>query len=239
GGGCVATADEIGQLGRVASALDGLPLALELAAARLRVLSARQLAARLDDILGTLDAGSGRRTLYPSGDRHRTMQAALDWSYRTLEAPAARLLRWLSVFAGPVELPAIEWLGGRDPLDPLATLVDKSLVQAEPRTDTATYRLLDPIRAYAVRELFEAGEEGAARHRHVAWCLHQVHGAHRDAEGRPVTLSLFAVDPFADELRGALHWTTTRGSARQGLALVTGLDQWWRERGLAREGRLW
>src|SRR5262249_58412078 len=120
---------------------------------RLGGLLAGQLAARLDDIVGSLDAGSGRGTLDPSGDRHRTMQAALDWSYRTLEAPAARLLRWLSVFAGPVELPAIEWLDGRDPLDPLATLVDKALVQAEPRTDTAPYRVLDPVRAYAARGL--------------------------------------------------------------------------------------
>jgi predicted ATPase/class 3 adenylate cyclase len=238
-GGHPATADETGQLGRVASALDGLPLALELAAARLRVLSAGQLAARLDDVLGTLDAGRGARPLDSNGDRHRTMQAALEWSYRTLDGPAARLLRWMSVFAGPVELPAIEWLGGCDPLDPLATLVDKSLVQAEPRVDAATYRMLDPIRAYAAHELDGAGEEGAAHDRHVAWCLRQVQGAHVNAEGRPVTLSLYPIDPFAAELRGALHWTTTRGSARQGLALATGLDQWWRERGLAREGRHW
>jgi predicted ATPase/class 3 adenylate cyclase len=235
-GGQVAGAGEISQLDRVATALDGLPLALELAAARLRVLSAGQLVARLDDMLGTLDAGSGAN---PPGDRHRTMQAALSWSYRTLDPAAARLLRWLAVFAGPVELPAIEWLGGGDPLDPLATLVDKSLVLAEPRADAATYRLLDPIRAYAARELRDVGEEAAARDRHVAWCLGQVRGAHADVGGRPVTLSLYSVDPFADELRGALNWTSTRGSARQGLALATGLDQWWRERGLAREGRLW
>ncbi|MEU0560689.1 adenylate/guanylate cyclase domain-containing protein [Dactylosporangium sp. NPDC006015] len=239
-GGRPAEPGDIAQLTRVAEALEGLPLALELAAARLRLLSAAQLAARIDDVLGTLDAGRGASsdTDVP-GNRHRTMQAAVDWSYRTLDDRAARLLRRLSVFASPVDLPAIEWLHDGDPLDPLATLVDKSLLQAEAGATNATYRMLDPIRAYAARRLVEAGEEEPARERHVAWCLQAAHDAHVDAEGRPVTLSLYTLDPLADELRAALHWTVTRGSARQGLAVAGALDQWWRERGLVREGRMW
>nr|WP_240947597.1 adenylate/guanylate cyclase domain-containing protein [Planosporangium mesophilum] len=231
--------DEAVYLDRVATGLSGLPLALELAAARLRVLSAGDLAARIDDVLATLDAGCGGTSLPGAGDRHRTIQAALDWSYRTLDAPAARLLRRLSVFAGPVALPAVESLGGGDPLDPLATLVDKSLVQAEPRAETATYRLLRPIRAYASRALRDTGEEEAIRDRHVAWCLRQIRAAHVDANGRPVTLSLYAIDPLADEVRGALRWTVSRGAARDGLAVATRLDQWWCERGLASEARMW
>src|SRR5439155_13577494 len=154
-GGRPVGAEELGQLTRVASARDGLPLALELAAARLRVLSARQLAARMDDVLGTLDAGVAEPAIEepPPSDRHRTMQATVDWSYRTLGPAAARLLRWMSVFAGAVDLPAVESLLGADPLDPLARLVDKSLIQAEPGPDGATYRMLDPIRAYAARRL--------------------------------------------------------------------------------------
>jgi len=226
---------DIAQLRRVAEALNGLPLALELAAARLRVLSAAQLAGRIDDVLGTLDAGAAPAV----ADRHRTMQATVTWSYRTLGPRAARLLRWLSVFASPVDLPAIEWLHDGDPLDPLATLVDKSLLQAEAVGGGATYRMLDPIRAYAARLLVEAGEEEAARERHVAWCLQAAQNAYLDGDGRPVTLSLYALDPLADELRAALHWTVTRGSARQGLAAAGVLDHWWRERGLAREGRMW
>jgi predicted ATPase/class 3 adenylate cyclase len=228
---------DIAQLTRVAEALEGLPLALELAAARLRLLSAAQLAERIDDVLGILDAGTSGDV--EAWDRHRTMQAAVSWSYRTLDPRAARLLRWLSVFASPVDLPAIEWLHDGDPLDPLATLVDKSLLQAEAGATNATYRMLDPIRAYAARLLVEAGEEESARERHVAWCLQAAHDAYLDAEGRPVTLSLYTLDPLADELRAALHWTVTRGSARQGLALAGALDQWWRERGLVREGRMW
>ncbi|MEV1287120.1 adenylate/guanylate cyclase domain-containing protein [Micromonospora sp. NPDC049679] len=320
---------ESADLQRVVARLDGLPLAIELAAARLRVLSAGQLAERLDDVLGTLDAGRGepggddprghdsggddpaddgpggrdpgvhgsaahdprgRETGrhhpgrdYPSDDagrrrpprsadrwstaprdangalspaagnvvvpqqrsprsaaqRHVTMQATVSWSYRTLGPRAARLLRWLAVFSGPVDLATVEWLLEDDPLDPLAVLVDKSMIQAEPHASGSTYRMLDPIRGYAARRLVEAGEERAARDRHVAWSLHALRQAYLGRDGQPVTLSLYALDPLADEVRAGLRWTATGGSARRGLQLASGLDQWWRERGLAREGRLW
>jgi predicted ATPase/class 3 adenylate cyclase len=237
-GGTAPAAGELAELIRIANTIGGLPLALELAAARLRVLSAGQLAERLDDVLGTLDAGLALDDGDPA-DRHRTLQATVAWSYRTLTRDSARLLRWLSVFSGQVELPAIEWLVDDDPLGPLAKLVDKSLVQAEPSATGSTFRMLDPIRAYAAKQLVEAGEEETARDRHVAWCLRAIRNVRLDPDGRPVTLSLYALDPLADELRGALHWTVTRGSARQGLAVAGGLNEWWRERGLAREGRMW
>jgi predicted ATPase/class 3 adenylate cyclase len=275
-GGLAESAD----LHRVVARLDGLPLAIELAAARLRVLSASQLAERLDDVLGTLDAGrdadeglaayaaaefprgqeagtqedtvdlnaavlgearstQARAVIRSATQRHATMQATVTWSYRTLGPRAARLLRWLSVFAGPVDLATVEWLLDDDPLDPLAVLVDKSMIQVEPHGTASTYRMLDPIRAYAARRLVDAGEEQGARDRHVAWCAHALDRVFHGADGRPVTLSLAALDPLADEVRAALRWTATGGSARMGLRLAGGLDQWWRERGLAREGRLW
>ncbi|WP_406040491.1 adenylate/guanylate cyclase domain-containing protein [Micromonospora sp. NBC_00898] len=265
---------EQADLRRVVRRLDGLPLAIELAAARLRVLSVGQLAERLDDMLGTLDAGreepepplaeagwSGnqqdtvdlvaaaagagpptpatRAVQRSASERHLTMQATVTWSYRTLGARSARLLRWLSVFAGPVDLPTVQWLLDEDPLDPLSVLVDKSMVLAEPHASGSTYRMLDPIRAYAARRLVEAGEEQTARDRHVAWSRHALERARLGPDGRPVTLSLYALDPLAGELRAALRWCATGGSARSGLWLAGGLDQWWRERGLAREGRLW
>ncbi|GIJ75812.1 Predicted ATPase [Micromonospora phaseoli] len=265
---------ESADLRRVVRRLDGLPLAIELAAARLRVLSVGQLAERLDDMLGTLDAGrddpqlppvdrghtgnqrdtvdlvaaatgaspptpATRAVLRSAVERHLTMQATVTWSYRTLGPGAARLLRWLAVFAGPVDLPTVEWLLGDDPLDPLSVLVDKSMVLAEPHAAGCTYRMLDPIRAYAARRLASAGEEQAARDRHVAWSEHALSRAHLGPDGQPATLSLYALDPLAGELRAALRWCATGGSARAGLRLAGGLDQWWRERGLAREGRLW
>ncbi|SCF37019.1 ATP-binding protein [Micromonospora mirobrigensis] len=265
---------EQADLRRVVRRLDGVPLAIELAAARLRVLSVGQLAARLDDVLGTLDAGrdapepppaengytgnqqdtvdlaaaavgttpptpAHRAVQRSATERHLTMQATVTWSYRTLGPRASRLLRWMAVFAGPVELSTVEWLLGEDPLDALSVLVDKSMVLAEPRASGSTYRMLDPIRAYAGRRLAEAGEEQAARDRHVAWSSHALERARLGPDGRPVTLSLYALDPLADELRAALRWCATGGSARAGLRLAGGLDHWWRERGLAREGRLW
>ncbi|MGW8644382.1 ATP-binding protein [Micromonospora chalcea] len=273
-GGRAPEAAEQADLHRVVRRLDGLPLAIELAAARLRVLSAGQLAERLDDMLGTLDAG--RETAEPppveagwsgnqqdtvdlvaaatgaapptpatravqrsASERHLTIQATVTWSYRTLGARSARLLRWMAVFAGPVDLPTVQWLLGEDPLDPLSVLVDKSMVLAEPHASGSTYRMLDPIRAYAARRLVEAGEEQSARDRHVDWCRHALDRACLGPDGRPVTLSLYALDPLAGELRAALRWCATGGSARAGLRLAGDLDQWWRERGLAREGRLW
>jgi predicted ATPase/class 3 adenylate cyclase len=272
-GGRHAEPAELPDLARVAQRLDGLPLAIELAAARLRVLSVSQLAERLDaeltggdcwaphraggagasrDVLGTLDPGQDETTAdlplrggggtaaraTPNG-RHATMQATVTWSYQTLGRRAARLLRWLSVFSGPVDLPTVEWLLDDDPLDPLSVLVDKSLIQAEPTASGTTYRMLDPIRAYAARRLVEAGEERQARDRHVAWSQHALQRVRLDKSGRPTTLSIYALDPLATELRAALRWSATGGSARLGLQIAGGLDQWWRERGLAREGRLW
>jgi tetratricopeptide (TPR) repeat protein len=209
---------------QLAERLDGLPLALELAAARLRVLSAAELTARLDDALATPS------TLDSTGPgRHATMHAAVTWSYRTLPTRAAQLMRWLSVFAGRVDLGTVEWLVPDDALGTLSVLVDKSLVQAEITPSGTTYRMLDPIRGYAARRLVEVGEEADARDRHAIWARHAVADAH----------PMKALDLLADEVRAALRWTTTDGSGRDGLRIAAGLDQWWSERGLAREGRDW
>nr|WP_203915014.1 adenylate/guanylate cyclase domain-containing protein [Rhizocola hellebori] len=237
---------DLPHLTRIAARLDGLPLALELAAARLRVLSARELDSRLHaelnsgDPLQALDAGSSSHA--GDGPRHATMQAVVTSSYRTLPADAARLLRWLSVFAGPVDLSTVECLVGADPLHPLTVLVDKSLVQVERaggNDSGIVYRMLHPIRGFAARGLAEAGEESAARNRHVAWAIRELDRTRQGPDGKPVTLSLYSLDPLAPELRAALRWCGTGGSARSGLRIAAGLDQWWRERGLAREGRLW
>jgi len=244
-GGRPAGDEEMTDLLRVAERLDGLPLALELAAARLRLFSAAQLADRLDDLLGTLDAGgphTGEFAIVGVGrHRHSTLRATVAWSYRTLPPEAASLLRQLSVFAGSVDLATVEWVAGAAALDRLAVLVDKSLVVAEPGPTKAdlSYRILEPIRAFAARALLAAGEESAARDRHLAWALHAVELVQTDAEGKPVTLSTYPLDQLAAEVRACLHWCVTAGRVRDGLRLAVQLDDWWRERGLAREGRLW
>jgi predicted ATPase/class 3 adenylate cyclase len=247
-GGRPVAASDLPHLRRIATRLAGLPLALELAAARLRMLSAGQLAGRLDaelsgkggDLLGTLDAGRGAAI-----GRHATLEAAVRWSYRTLDPESARLLRALSVFAGPVDLATAAWLLDGDPLPALSVLVDKSLLQAEADTSGSgdgapyRYRMLDPIRAYAARALADAGEQQAARDRHVSWARDELELVKHGPDGHPTTLSLDRFDPLAGEVRAALHWCITGGSGRDGLWLVSQLDQWWRERGLAREARLW
>lgn len=267
-GGAPPQPGEIEHLGQVAHRLDGLPLALELAAARLRNLSAGELIGRLDAVRlagapmaspgragatmtgpsmagsssGTsdaLDIGLSAGTGSEAADRHATIQATVSWSYRTLGPEAAQLLRWMSVFAGRVDMPAIGWLTGTDPMAPLTVLVDKSLVTAEPAADGTTYRMLDPIRGYAARRLADAAEDVEAHQRHVAWSRHEIDRREEGPLGRATTLSMYAIDPLADEIRAALRWSVTHGDARDGLALASGLDQWWRERGLAREGRLW
>jgi hypothetical protein len=236
---------EVAQLDEVARRLDGLPLAMELAAARLRVLSVRELVARLETAVDALDGGA---VLDDSGEadaadvaanRHATIQATVSWSYRTLGAEPARLLRWMSVFAGRVDLAAIGWLTGTDPLVALSILVEKSLVSAQRGQEGTVYRMLDPIRAYASRRLRTEGEDEPVHARHVEWAKHALDQARRGADGRPATLSMYAIDPLADEVRAGLKWSISDGLAHDGMILAAGLDQWWRERGLAREGRLW
>lgn len=255
-GGTPVAPAELPHLDRIAARLDGLPLALELAAARLRVVGAGQLAGRLDaeladgpgngrhDLLDMIDAGRMIDAGQLAHSRHATLQETVAWSYRTLEPDAARLLRALSVFVGPVDLATAEWLLAYDPLHALTVLVDKSLLYATSAASpdgvpAYTYRMLDPIRAYAARTLASAGEEEAVRNRHVAWSLDALHQARLGPDGAPVTLALGQLDPLADEVRVALRWSVTGGTARSGLQLARGMELWWRERGLAREGRLW
>ncbi|MBT8227561.1 MAG: adenylate/guanylate cyclase domain-containing protein, partial [Dactylosporangium sp.] len=235
-GGREPASAEIADLERIAAGLDGLPLALELAAARLRVLAPAQLAARIEDVLCVLDAGGEAEPPTDPAARHQTIRAAVAWSYRTLGPSEAWLLRRLSVFAGAVELSAIEWLHDGDPLAPLATLVDKSMVQVEPGRSGATYRMLDPIRAFAAKRLAEAGEEPEARGRQIDWCLRSVSTS---LGGVSAAVSLYALDPLAEEFRAALRWTVSTGEIGGGFAIVSGLRAWWCERGLAREGRMW
>ncbi|HET6529400.1 MAG TPA: adenylate/guanylate cyclase domain-containing protein [Actinoplanes sp.] len=214
-------------LARVASRLDGSPLAAELAAARLRVLSAGQLAARLDDPLTALD---GRAS---GAGRHAGLTASLDWSYHRLGADAAGLLRRLAVFAGPVDLPAVEWCGD-GALGALSELADKSLVDVLPGI---RYRLSAPVRRYATERLVRAGDERSARDRHVAWSLRTLDGVLVDTDGQPRTVSLTELAPYVGEWQAALRWSATDGSVPAGLRLARALDPWWREHGGARDGR--
>ncbi|GAB1643246.1 adenylate/guanylate cyclase domain-containing protein [Krasilnikovia sp. MM14-A1259] len=229
---------EDADLVRVASQLEGLPLALELAADRLRLLSAAQLASRLDDPLTALDAGreGTSRAVEARSDaaeRHGSLTRTLDWSYRRLGERAARLLRRLAVFAGPFELAAVEWCED-DALGALAELTTASLIEVVPGP---RYRMPEQVRGYAARRLVAAGEERAVRDRHLGWALHALNGMTVDADGEPRTVSLTELAPYVGEWQAALRWVADGGSARAGLRLARALDPWWREYGGARDGR--
>ncbi|GIE27887.1 hypothetical protein Ait01nite_009320 [Actinoplanes italicus] len=215
------------QLAKLAARLEGSPLAIQLAAARLRLLPAEQLARRLDDPLGALDndaAGDGR---------HASLTNNLTWSYRTLGSRAADLLRRLAVFTGPVDLATVEWC---DPegLSALSELADKSLVEVTPGP---RYRLSDQVRAYALRRLTATGDEPAVRDRHLTWSLHVLDRVTVDLDDQVRTTSLAELSPYVAEWQAALRWTSATGRVAAGLRLAVALDPWWREHGDVEEGR--
>ena len=164
------TAENAAAVARICRRLDGSPLALELAAARIRALSPEQVADRLDDRFRLLTRGWRTAEV-----RHQSLQAAVDWSHDLLAPAEQALLRRLAVFAGDFDLTAAEAVAaGAEPvapsdvLDLLGRLVDRSLVMTVPEASAVRYRLLETIRQYAYERLTEAGETGAARDRHCA-----------------------------------------------------------------------
>jgi predicted ATPase/DNA-binding NarL/FixJ family response regulator len=222
--------------------LDGLPLAIELAAARARALTVEQIAARLDDRFTLLNSG-GRTAL----SRHRTLRAALDWSHDQLTAAEQAVLRRLAVFAGGWQLEAAEaicsgdGLAAADVLDLLMRLVDKSLALAETDLEMggeARYRLLETVRQYAAEKLAEAGEETAMRDHHAAWCLALAEVAAPRLVGVSLLPWLERLDAERDNLRAALAWLLERDPAA-GLRLAGGLRHFWLLRSHVSEGRRW
>jgi len=192
---------------QICSKLDGIPLALELAAARVRVLSVEQIAERLDESLRLLSAQG-----HASTPRHKTLAALMDWSYDLLTEAERALLRTLSVFAGQFTLEAVHAvLGGEvdqyEVIDLLSQLADKSLVIVQGGEGQARYRLLETIRQYAREKLVGAGEEAAARTRHRDWYLRLA----EESEALLVTEQqvewLERLEEEHDNLRAALSWS--------------------------------
>ena len=234
------TAPQVRLIEQVCRRLDGIPLAIELAAARLATLSLDQLAARLDDRFRLLTGGS--RTALP---RQQTLRATLDWSYELLSPPEQRLLRRLAIFAGGWTLEAAEavcsgdGLAAEDVLDLLGRLVAKSLVGLEDeRTDTH-YGLLETVRQYAWETLAAAGEETATRDRHLAWAVTLSEHAAQRIGGTEREVWLDRLESELENLRTALQWSNQEGRAETGLRLATALEDFWYMRGYASEGRRW
>ena len=236
-------------LAQICQRLDGIPLAIELAAARVRVLTVEQIAARLDDRFRLLSGGS--RTALP---RHQTLQSLIDWSYDLLTDQERVLLRRLAVFVGGWTLEAAEavcsdtdtlpiagtnanTLHSADVLDLLTRLIDKSLVLVEECNDGLRYRRLETIRQYTLAKLAVSDEADALRQRHAAYYL-----ALAKAEAAPIAHNTWMdkIEAEHDNLRAALAWCrSSADGAQQGLCLALTVSGFWFGRGYWAEARSW
>jgi predicted ATPase/class 3 adenylate cyclase len=225
------TEQNLAALVQVLQRLDGIPLALELAAARVRLLTVEQIASRLDDRFRLLTGGS--RSALP---RQQTLGALIDWSYDLLPEAERTALNQLSVFAGGWTFEAAEAVIGTDTLDLLARLVDKSLVVSEEENGEVRCRLLETIRQYARDKLLDSGQAAEARDLHLAYVLQLVEEAEPKLEGSEMVPWLDRLATEHDNIRSALEWGLDR-DPEAALRLVSGLTSFWQRRGFLTEGR--
>ena len=218
--------------------LDGIPLAIELAAARAAVLGVEEVAAHLDDRFRILTGG--RRTALP---RHQTLRATLDWSYELLSEPERVILRRLAVFAGVFRLEAARAViaspevAPAEVVDGIVNLVEKSLVVMAAGGTVARYRLLDTTRAYGLEKLAEAGESEQLARRHADYYRHLFERAEAE-ESRPTADWVAEYGPKIDNLRAALDWAfSPDGDVQIGIALTAAAVLLWMHLSLLEECR--
>ncbi|WP_394434722.1 BTAD domain-containing putative transcriptional regulator [Streptomyces sp. SGAir0957] len=216
--------------------LDGLPLAIELAAARLRMLTPRQIADRLDDRFRLLT--SGARTALP---RQQTLRAVVDWSWDLLDAPERTVLAHLSVFSGGCDLAAAEAVCGPDTLEALASLVDKSLVVAAPDGEDGAmrYRLLETVAEYAGQRLDEAGDRAGAERAHLTYFRELVRTTDPLLRGHGQRAALARIERDYENVRSALRRAVAGRDEQEALSLVLSLVWFWQMRDLRSDARLW
>jgi predicted ATPase len=219
--------------------LDGMPLAIELAAARVSVLTPAQIVERLDGSLDLLSAGN--RTAMT---RQQTLRATLAWSFDLLDADERVLLRRLAVFAGGFGLEAAEDVCAEDPLRRseavalLGRLVDKSLVHVDDGSGDRRYRLLETVRQYAAERLEEAGERAGLERRHRDWYVALAESDPAPAGELPARTTLRGLDRERDNLRAALA-SALASDPQTGLRLAVALWRFWLMRGYLAEGYRW
>jgi predicted ATPase len=223
----------------ICARLDGLPLAIELAAARVKVLSPSAMLSRLASRLQLLTGGA--RDL---PQRLQTLRAAMDWSYDLLNAAEQKLFRRVSVFVGGCTLEGVEAVCDTkndlnlDLLDGMASMVDKSLMQqVEQPNGESRFVMLETIREYAMEKLKTSDEEALTKRAHAAYCLVMAEEEAKEQSGPEGTqwLDRFAIEH--DNFRAALEWLTETGDAAWGLRLGTALFHFWEMREYLAEGR--
>lgn len=232
------TAGNAADIGEICRRLDGIPLAIELAAARLGTLTPAQLAARLGNRFGVLTGGS--RTALA---RHRTLRAAISWSHELLDEREQTCLRRMAVFAAGCTIDAAEAvcadvsLPAEAVLEAVASLVDRSLLTTEERCGSMRYGMLESVRQYAREQLIEAGEYDQLSRRHLAWLLDLAGRADLDGADQSAWLDLLEADH--GNFRAGLEWALTAPQADSALALAGDLAAFWVARGHFGEGRRW
>jgi predicted ATPase/DNA-binding winged helix-turn-helix (wHTH) protein len=229
--------ENLGAVAAICRRLDGIPLAIEFAAARAVMLDPPKIATLLDDRFRFLT--TGRRTALP---RQRTLRATLDWSYDLLPEEEARLLRQLGVFAGDFLLEAAIAVAGDpasgDVTDHLANLMAKSLVVADMRGDRPHYRLLDTTRVYAMEKLNDSGEYGEVARRHAEYYCVFFANAETESELRPQAEWLAAYGRHIDNVRASLDWAfSSDGDEQTGAALTAAAVSLWVQMSLLAECR--
>jgi predicted ATPase len=237
------TSANAGAVAEICSRLDGLPLAIELAAARVRLLPPQALAARLDQRFSVLTGGA--RDL---PERQRTLENTLGWSFDLLSAGEQTLLARLSVFAGPFSLAAAEAIGASDEggasgpepvIETLGSLVDSSLVRAENRDDEPRFSLLETIRDYALERLAGGGDWAAAHDRHAAYYQALTEPSDAELAGPGQLAWLRRLDPKHDNAWAAMSWLTDQGHPDQAVHMFLMTWRFWWLRGhLAEFARL-
>jgi predicted ATPase/DNA-binding SARP family transcriptional activator len=232
------TAHNAPAITQIVRRLDGIPLAIELAAARAKVLLPEQIAARLDDRFRLLTGGS--RTALP---RHQTLLALIEWSHELLSDAERALLRRLAVFAGGFSLEAAQAVcgeggaGADEALDTLARLADKSLVEVD--MVEGRFRLLETVRQYAREKLLAAGEAELIRDRHLGFFLRFADGAEPKLRSAEQLAWLDRLETEHDNLRAALGWALESGASERALRLAGALSYFWELRGYFSEGHKW
>ena len=217
--------------------LDGIPLAIELAAACIPVLAPQQIALRLGDAMALLRRGDRSAIT-----RQQTLEATLMWSHDLLSSEEQTLFRRLSVFAGSFTMQAVEWVcGGTSPapdvLSCLARLVDTSLVVVDVRGDATRYRLLDTVRQFAAQRLRVSGELASTERRHGEW--YRDFAVARDPESSASTTTMPAsLDVDHDNLRAALTWSLEH-EPPLAMEMAVALWRYWLARGFLAEGQRW
>ncbi len=219
-------------LERLCERLDRLPLAVEIAAGRLRHMSVNEMIDNLDDRFSILTTGSSTLS------RHQTLEATVDFSYDLLDPDIQREFRALSVFTGGFTLDTAESFSGERAIEAVGSLIDKSLLNADTSVEPTRYRMLETIRTYGLERLDETGELQETRRTHLAWAVEFASKARRGLGGEDEVHWIRAIDSELDNLRAAMEWAIDDALVESGLLIFGALHEYWDVKAI-REGSWW